>query len=178
MRKLVILAPLVFLVGCASSGEYYAAVADANARMAEVEAIKAEAESKRIEALVTLASTGSDGDRSAATVALALSGANQGGKEESSLRLPQKARNPALEWASVVLPFVGQITTGYYNYSLGETQSNNSRDIALSTHEAFSELGMSEFRETDSARYKPESSYDLGDNRTEIELERLQQEGE
>jgi len=164
------------LTGCASSGEYYQAVAQANAEQAKIEQIRAESENKRIEALVQLASSGSEADRASATIALALSGRSAGESSESSVAVPRKSRSEALEWASVLLPFTGQLTSAYFGYTLGKVQSDNNAKISLSRDEAYTELGISQFRERDSPRYTPVEAYDIGDNRTEVELERIQAE--
>ncbi len=168
----VLLAPVV-LAGCATNSEYYAAVAEANAQKAKIEQIKADKETARIEGLVELAKTGSEADRASATIALALTGRGTGEEQKTSVTAPRKPRSAALDWASVVLPFVGQVATGYYNYSLGQTQSDNNRDVSLSQHEAFTELGVGSYRETNSPRYTPEKAYDIGDNRAKVELEKL-----
>jgi len=175
------------LTGCASSGEYYQAVAQANAEKAKIEQIRAESENKRIEALVQLASSGSEADRASATIALALSGRSTGESSESSVTVPRQSRSEALEWASVLLPFTGQLTSAYFGYSLGKAQSDNKAEVAMlrsdnqtsasmSRDEAFTELGIGEFREENSARYMPDEAYDLGDNKTELEMERLSSE--
>jgi hypothetical protein len=116
-----------------------------------------------------LAKSGSEADRASATIALALSGKNgQGGPENLSVMAPSKPRSPALEWASVVLPFVGDIAGSYYSFSLGETQSNNNRDISISQHEAYTELGIGEYRSSPAPRFAPDDSYDLGEGRLEL----------
>jgi hypothetical protein len=173
-KVLTLLFVPVVLVGCATNTEYYAAVAEANKQQAKIEQIKADKEAARINGLVELAKSGSEADRASATIALALSGRGaQGSEKEAAVVAPRKPSSPALDWASVVLPFVGQVATGYYNFSLGETQSNNNRDVSLSQHEAFTELGVGSYRETNSPRYTPKEAYDIGDNRTQVELERL-----
>jgi len=182
----VLLAPVV-LAGCATNSDYYAAVAEANAQQAKIEQIKADKETARIEGLIELAKTGSEADRASATIALALAGRYNESSSESNFTVPRQGRSEALEWASVLLPFTGQLTSAYFGYSLGKAQSDNKAEIAMlksdnqtsasmSRDEAFTELGIGEFREKNSARYMPEDAYDLGDNKTELEIERLNSE--
>jgi len=175
-KVLIGLLAIVFLAGCATNSEYYAAVSESNAQRAEIEKIRAQAETARIQGLVELAKSGSEADRASATIALALSG--NGIKSESqspNVVAPRKPRNPALEWASVVLPFVGDIASSYYSFSLGETQSNNNRDISISQHEAYTELGIGEYRSSPAPRFAPDDSYDLGEGRLELNQSTQQQ---
>jgi hypothetical protein len=168
-RVLIAMSVATFLTGCATNSEYYAAVSESNAKRAEIEKVRAQAETARIQGLVELAKSGSEADRASATIALALSGNGANSESQNSnVVAPRKPRDPALEWASVVLPFVGDIASSYYSFSLGETQSNNNRDISISQHEAYTELGLGEYRESPAPRFVPDNSYDLGEGQLEL----------
>jgi hypothetical protein len=170
MKKGLLFIPAVaLLAGCASNAEYYAAMVEINAKRAEVEAVKADSQSQRINALVQMAEQGDETTKASATMALALMNSNNGDEKDSTTVTPEAPRSQVLDWASVLLPFTGQVVTGYMNYNLGKVQSNNSVRLSESEHEAFTELGIGAYREGNAPRYRPDDSYDLGEGRIKMQ---------
>lgn len=131
MKKLLLLgAALLAMAGCASMDKNYAAqlaaYQSANASMATVISAQVTALAKGIE-------SPDPATRAVSSMGLA------------SLRLqvgepPRMPESETYKWASLIVPTAGYLAMGYYNYRLGATQSNNQRDIAISTNGAF--LGM------------------------------------
>lgn len=128
--KWILALALLVMSGCASLDKNYAAqlaaYQSANASMATVVASQVTALSKGMESTDPTA-------RAVSAMALA------------SLRVqvgepPRPPEDAAYKWASLIVPTAGYLAMGYYNYRLGATQSNNARDVAMSTNSAF--LGM------------------------------------
>ena len=135
MRVLVV-AGLAVLTGCASSKEYTSYLA---AHQAAHES-KAAAEKARYAAIAEIAKNSQDpAARTAAVMALAM------GKSESQVTPPAPPQNEMLQWASVVVPALTNVSAGYFGYRIGVTQSNNNRDTTIASHNAFASVATGGF---------------------------------
>ena len=135
MRVLVI-AGLLVLTGCASSKEYTSYLA---AHQAAHES-RATAEKARYAAIAEIAKNSQDpAARTAAVMALAM------GKSESQVTPPAPPQNEMLQWASVFVPALTNVSAGYFGYRIGVTQSNNNRDTTIASHNAFASMATGGF---------------------------------
>ena len=145
--KFILIAVFALLTGCASQD--YALYVETTAkidaalsasRSTEVIA-KHNADAAKYKALSDIAASGPETAKIAAVMALAL-----GDKAAPALapevhkQLQAPPPDRALQWASVLVPSLTQIVGMGYNYRAMETQSNNARDVAVSTNQAF--VGM------------------------------------
>lgn len=134
--KIVAVGCLVVLTGCASSKEYSSYLA---AHQAAHES-RAAAEKARYAAIAEIAKTSADpAARTAAVMALAM------GKSESQVAPPAPPQNEMLQWASVFVPALTNVSAGYFGYRLGTVQSNNNRDTTIASHNAFGSIATSGF---------------------------------
>lgn len=145
------LALALALAGCASQGDYKQYL-DAKTRMdaASHAATSAEsvakynAEAEKYKAMAAIAASGSETAKVAAVVAMI--GMNSNNQSLNTLQLPQNVvqpppQNEALQWASILVPSVTNVIGMGYNYKAAVTQSNNARDVAISTNSTFSSMG-------------------------------------
>ena len=120
----------VLFAGCSSMDKQYAAMLAANqannAAMATV-----------LQEQVRALGKGLD---SADPTARAVSAMSLSMLRFSPQEVPRPPESETFKWASLVVPSITTLGMGYYTYRLGEAQSANQRDIALSTNSAF--LGM------------------------------------
>ena len=163
MKKLIAIAGLVALTGCASHSEYYAAIERANALQVEATKARADADAERIAALTLLAESGDESTKVAAVVSLAMM--NSRGAEQAQMIQPRPQQSEALQWAQTLVPFAGLGLQAYYGYSLGKVQSDNNAAVAISGQEAYTELGIGEFRDGVSPRFAPDDAFPLGEGR-------------
>lgn len=134
--KIVAVGCLVVLTGCASSKEYSSYLA---AHQAAHES-RATAEKARYAAIAEIAKTSADpAARTAAVMALAM------GKSESQVAPPAPPQNEMLQWASVFVPALTNVSAGYFGYRLGTVQSNNNRDTTIASHNAFGAIATGGF---------------------------------
>jgi hypothetical protein len=135
--RVLVLAGLVVLTGCASSKEYTSYLV---AHQAAHESRTA-AEKARYAAIAEIAKTSPDAAaRTAAVMALAM------GKSEAQVAPPAPPpQNQALQWASVLVPALTNVATGYYGYQLGVAQSNNNRDATVAGYNAFGSIATGGF---------------------------------
>ena len=128
-RAGVVVALALLATGCASNAEYFAAIDRANEQAAMVE-------SARFEALARLAETGDDATRMAAAMALALSTGSA-----SSIAVPERPQNQALQWASILVPSVTQLGIAGIGATVQRSQITANRDVAINTNRSFVDLG-------------------------------------
>lgn len=134
--RVLIVAGLVVMTGCASSKEYSTYLA---AHQAAHES-RAAAEKARYAAIAEIAKTSVDpAARTAAVMALAM------GKSESQVAPPAPPQNEMLQWASVFVPALTNVSAGYFGYRLGTVQSNNNRDTTIASHNAFGSIATGGF---------------------------------
>lgn len=127
---------LVVLTGCASSKEYASYLA---AHQAAHES-RAGAEKARYAAIAEIAKNSQDpAARTAAVMALAM------GKSEAPVTPPAPPQNEMLQWASVFVPALTNVSAGYFGYRIGVTQSNNTRDTTIAAHNAYATMATGGF---------------------------------
>lgn len=130
MKKIFPLLIALLLTACSSMDKNYAAMLAANqsnnASMATVLQEQVRALAKGIE--------------SSDPTARAVSAMSLSMLRFQAQDVPRPPESDAYKWAALVMPAVTTLGMGYYTYRLGEAQSANQRDIALSTNSAF--LGM------------------------------------
>jgi len=130
---------VILLGGCASTAQYYDSVDRANAQAAEMARAQAEVEIARTTALARIAATGDLAAQVGAVVALAVGNQSQ----PSRAIVPQPVQSEALQWTQALSGPFTALTMGYFNYRLGSQQSQDSRDIAISTNQSFVGMGNS-----------------------------------
>jgi len=142
LKILVLLVVAVFTAGCASSGnlDYYRAVDASNLRAAEIARGNSDVEVARINALSSLSSSEDPVTRTAAVMAIAFSGQMQP-IQGTSVAVPEKPVNEALQWASILVPSLTNLGMGAFVWDNQKTQTIAQRDITLSTNQSFVDLG-------------------------------------
>jgi outer membrane murein-binding lipoprotein Lpp len=146
MKRVVamLICSVALLAGCAGNGDYYRSIDQANKLNADVARAQAEAQAARYAALGTIAAGSGDAQtKLAAVMALALGTSGQAAPANTSMVPAAPQPSQALQWASILLPTVGQLGTGYYGMRTSITASNNARDLGISTNQAFTALGGS-----------------------------------
>lgn len=135
MRVLVV-AGLALLTGCASSKEYTSYLA---AHQAAHESRTA-ADKARFEAIAEIAKNSSDpAARTAAVMALAMV------KSESQVTPPAPPQNEMLQWASVFVPAITNLGANYFTYRLGAINSNNAASTTTAAYNTFGSIASSGF---------------------------------
>ena len=112
------------LTGCATK-EYQA--------YADVHKAHAQAQAARYQALADIAKQGDTTAKVAAVMSLQMGGA-QG---QSHIAAPKSFGEQMLQWTAVLLPSMTQIYSVGKQAQVGITQSNNAREIGISTNAAF-----------------------------------------
>jgi len=84
MKLIGMAGTLVFLVGCASNAEYYAAIQHANEQNAQIEIARAQAETERMKALQSIAFSGDETAQTAAVMGLTFAGQQSGGSGQGT----------------------------------------------------------------------------------------------
>jgi hypothetical protein len=134
--KIIAIAVLLLLTGCATSKEYASYLA---AHQAAHEA-KASAEKARFAAIAEIAKNANDPSaRTAAVMALAM------GKSESQVTPPAPPQDKVLQWASILMPTLTNIATAGFSYRAGVVASNNSRDVTVAGYNTFGTMASSGF---------------------------------
>lgn len=134
--KILAIAMLLLLTGCASSKEYASYLA---AHQAAHEA-KASAEKARYAAIAEIAKNASDPSaRTAAVMALAM------GKSESQVTPPAPPQDKVMQWASILVPTLSNIATAGFSYRAGVVASNNSRDVTVAGYQTFGSMASNGF---------------------------------
>jgi hypothetical protein len=119
------------LTGCAT-GQYEAYTAATTAQAVAT----ANAQAERYKALASLASSGSDVAKVAAVMALA--GHSTGSATPAApIAAPRSPGDTALQWASILVPTIGQAYMIGTNARLGMRQSDNATQLGISTNSAF-----------------------------------------
>ena len=124
MKLLALVVCSVALTGCATK-EYQA--------YADVHKAHAQAQAARYQALADIAKQGDTTAKVAAVMSLQMGGA-QG---QSHIAAPKSFGEQMLQWTAVLLPSMTQIYSVGKQAQVGITQSNNAREIGISTNAAF-----------------------------------------
>lgn len=144
MKLAFVLAPIV-LVGCASSKDYAAFLA----AQQSVAVQHAEASKSRYQAMALIANSGDASSKTAAVMAMAMI-------QQPNIQLPPPPEDPAFKWASILLPAFTNVSTGYFSYRLGITQSNNAAATAIAGYNTFGTMataGYAALADTSSAGF-------------------------
>lgn len=134
MRNSLLVLLMVALSGCATPG--YDRYAEAVAKQAEYQA---DVQREQAKAIMALAQTG---DATTKTVAVMLLAMQQGQNRAPMIEPP---RDPALQWAAVIMPSVTALAGGYFGYRLGVTQSNNQASTTTASYNAFGSIATAGF---------------------------------
>lgn len=119
------------LTGCAT-GQYEAYTAATTAQAVAT----ANAQAERYKALGRLADSGSDVAKVAAVMALAGHGTGTS-TQAAPIAAPRSPGDTALQWASLLVPTIGQAYMIGTNARLGMRQSDNATQLGISTNSAF-----------------------------------------
>lgn len=146
----ILLISLLALTGCANVEytQYLAAQtrlsADAQVAKSTEAVAKYNADAAKYRAMADIAASGTESAKVAAVMAIAL-GTQQGNGSAAAtptqLQLP--GASPALQWASILVPSLTNIAGIAANMRVATVQSNNSRDVAVSTNSTFAGMGTS-----------------------------------
>jgi hypothetical protein len=128
MKTIITILCALSLTGCATA-EYQA--------YADIHKAQAAAQSARYQALADIAKQGDTTAKVAAVMSLQLQGGAQG---QSNVAAPKSFGDQVLQWTAVLLPTATQIYSVGKQAQVGIAQSNNARDMAVSTNNAF--VGM------------------------------------
>jgi hypothetical protein len=124
MKTIITILCALSLTGCATSE--YAAYAD-------IHKAQAAAQTARYQALADIAKQGDTTAKVAAVMSLQL----QGAQGQSNVAAPKSFGDQVLQWTSVLLPSVTQIYSVGKQAQIGIAQSNNARELGVSTNAAF-----------------------------------------
>ena len=127
MKLIATILTALALTGCATA-EYQA--------YADIHKAKAQAEAARYKALADIAAQGDTAAKVAAVMSL-----NQGaGQGQMPVAAPKTAGDHLLQWTAALLPSLTNIYGIQKQAQVGITQSNNARELGVSTNSTF--LGM------------------------------------
>lgn len=130
MKQAAALIALAVLTGCASTNKDYVALLTAQQAVAVQ---NAEAAKARYNAMAEIARTGDAASKTAAVMAMAM-------VQIPHVQLPAPPENEAFKWASILLPAVSNLGTGYFGYRLGTTQSNNAAATTIAGYNTFGQM--------------------------------------
>jgi len=145
MLKVLLLVPLMFLVGCASTSDYYESVQHANDSRSKVELAKAQAEVERIRALQNISQNGDPSAQTAAVMALALTNQQTGNNKSHDTvtpRQPKSAHEVALDWAGILVPGVTSLYSINRNTAVQEQQIDANRDVRINSNRTMLGFGQ------------------------------------
>lgn len=132
MKYLILIFALA-MSACASPD--YAKYTAANTA---IETARHNADAAKWQAMAQIAGQGDATAKVAAVMAMAM---GQGQAAGSTIQAP--SASPALQWASVLVPGLTSVMGMRYNYLSTTVQSNNARDVAVSTNATFAGMGNS-----------------------------------
>ncbi len=108
----------------------------------EIQVAQSMAEVERYKAMASIASTGDVTTRVAAMFALqGAGGVGNAGAGTVQVAAPKSPWETAREWVGMVLPVAVQAYGINANKQIAVTQSNNSKDVAISTNSTFATMG-------------------------------------
>jgi hypothetical protein len=118
------------LEGCATSSDYgqYAAM------QTQIHKSQSDAEIAKANAIKELGATGGDAAKVAAVMALMIP---SGGQNQQQIAAPRSVSEQIRDWVGILVPSLIQGYGIHANQQIAVTQSNNSRDVAVSTNSAF-----------------------------------------
>ena len=137
MNKLTPILLVLLSASCATNDNYYITQREQIAAWERVAIARAQANSKRLDALSAAAHNGSD----VARVAVAFAAAGLNGGNLLQLTQPPQIQPPqdeAYKWAALVLPTATAVAANYFGYKMGVAQSDNSRLQTEASYRAIS----------------------------------------
>ena len=137
MKKILLIIFAIGITGCASKVSNYQLYADAQAKIAQANAV---AETARYNALAEIAKTGDSAAKVAAVLSIHMNNNNATPKNNVHIAPPETLGDTALKWTSVLLPNFVQFYTINRNSSVAMRQSDNQAAIAISTNKAFTDM--------------------------------------
>lgn len=132
-RLLTGLLSAAILTGCASNYDQYA--------MAQIELAKAKADADKAR-YYALQSIAEQGDATA-KVAAVMSMQMMGQQQTTALAAPRDPSATALQWASLLVPTLGQAYAVHQQTQLGKVQSNNNTAVAMNQSDNFADVVIS-----------------------------------
>jgi hypothetical protein len=132
MKTLTGVALLILLTGCASTDYQKYTEMQTNIQVA-----KANAEALKYAAMASIAQTGDTTTKVAAMMSMQASNQSQATLQ---LAAPKSASDSIKEWLGLLLPVAVQGYGIKANQDIAVTQSNNSRDVAVSTNGTFATM--------------------------------------
>lgn len=141
MKTFLVVISMAVLGGCASANKNYIAALTAQQQVAIQ---NAEAAKARYAAMAEIARSGDAASRTAAVMAMAM-------VQTPHVQLPAPPESEAFKWASIILPALTNVATGYYGYQLGVAQSNNNRDITVAGYQTFGSMATAGYAALGSA---------------------------
>jgi len=137
MKKILLIIFAIGITGCASKVSNYQLYADAQAKIAQANAV---AETARYNALAEIAKTGDSAAKVAAVLSIHMNNNNATPKNNVHIAPPETLGDTALKWTSVLLPNFVQFYTINRNSSVAMRQSDNQAAIAISTNKTFTDM--------------------------------------
>ncbi len=130
MKIMILITAILMLAGCATSSDYsrYAAM------QAQIHKSQSDAEIAKANAIKELGATGGDAAKVAAVMALMIP---SGGQYQQQIAAPRSVSEQIRDWVGILVPSIIQGYGIHANQQIAVTQSNNSRDVAVSTNSAF-----------------------------------------
>jgi hypothetical protein len=135
MRNLLVLPLLVAMVGCATTNEEYKMYLEAQKELAEANSRADIAKYKAIETSIKTST-----DPTSKAVGMMMLGMMNNNKQT---HLAEPPKSEAFMWASIIVPSLTNIASGYFGYALGKASSDNAANVAVSTNQAFMGMGGS-----------------------------------
>lgn len=134
--KLILLACLAFLTGCASGPSNYQLYADTQAKIAQAHAVS---DTARYNALLEIAKNGDSAAKVAAVLSIQM-GQGGGSRPQQQVAPPEDWDTKLLRWAGLVLPTATQLYGIHSQRQVAITQSNNATATAISTNQTFATM--------------------------------------
>lgn len=129
--KAVLAVLLVLATGCASVDKNYAAQLAAAQSIAQANGA---ARQEQVRQMGMIAASGDPTAKAVAVMAMAMI-------QMPVMEVPRPPESEALKWASVLVPAITNLGMGYWTYAAGKANSDNQREIALSTNSTFGAMG-------------------------------------
>jgi hypothetical protein len=131
MKRLLISLTLLFAAGCSSTDKNYALMLAAYQSSTQATAA---ARQEQVRQMGAIAQSGDPTSKAVAVMAMAMI-------QMPLMDVPRPPESEALKWASIIVPSVANLGMGYFAYQAGAIASNNQRDVAISTNQAFAGMG-------------------------------------
>lgn len=135
MKGLALAALALTLGACSNMGRYYESVEHSNATNVEIAKARYQADIAKYMVMKSVADSGDTAAKVAVVMAMAFE--NAGGQNTPKPTMPAQPQNEALQWASLIVPGIVQLGSGYFNLVQNTNASDNARILGLSTNSTF-----------------------------------------